>query len=352
MTMMKMKYLYIVLIGVFLYSCNDEFESPSVDLQKVKLTGKVGEAVEFDITSNAEIISFYSGESGKQYSRRDSIFAPGKQQLSFSSVGAWGGWSHIMSLWMSKDYVGIDSVQNVRHRKNNYLKGKRDSLENKKLELTSEQVEAKLLVLEDAYKVKYKYKTSLEYFNDATWEQIPDVKFGHDDDKVVDEVVDLTPYSDPKAKKVTLAFRMKDGSTHGNYYIKNYEIQVTSDAWEGGKTYRTNADGYENLSILNMGRVWEPDKNGFKIEKGDPWWNSDHPMDTYLLNFPVDLTQTRFPIPGDRGKTISTYVDDLSEYEYVYGKAGTYEATFVFTNTDKDGNTKSVAKIFEVTISE
>jgi len=71
---MKFKY-YILFIGVLLMaSCNKiiEVDAPTFDVTTEATTFKVGEAIKFSFTGgNSHIISFYSGETRKEYDFRE-----------------------------------------------------------------------------------------------------------------------------------------------------------------------------------------------------------------------------------------------------------------------------------------
>ncbi|TKG90773.1 DUF5017 domain-containing protein [Puteibacter caeruleilacunae] len=351
-----MKYLYIFLMLVVVISCSDDLEVPKIDNSTIKISSKANETIEFTFDQQSDLVSFYSGEPGHDYNRKDSIYAKGSLQLVFTSKGEWDGRDQFMSLWYSKNYVGIDSVKSINFEVSEYTKSMSDSLSVDSLGLTDEQVDAQVENLVNAFRLKNEYKTGKELFQEATWEQVPDVEFGKcqhgQGGDWITTTVDLKSYSSSDAQKVTFAFRNYDGgTTMGNYFVKDYKVQVISDVFDGGKDFRTSGDGMENVTMSNETRYWKPWNTGWCITGGQGWYSSTS-MDSYALMFPLDLTQIDFPIPGDRGIPVSSFVDQKSSFEYSYSEPGNYTATFVFTNVDQDGKKKSVTKTYNITVSE
>ena len=348
-----MKYILSGLLFVFLFSsCEDLLEMPNIDTQVDKMTVRAGEPVKFTFSPESDFITFYSGEAGKQYSQKDAIYAEGSLQLSFDSKGEWGGNPALMSLHLSKDFIGVDSIAKVNWQLTEFTTQKTDSLSTDSLKLSEAEIESQLVILLASFSSENNYKTEREYFDEATWKQIPDVQFGPDMGALLNEIVDLAPYASSDATKVTLAFRNYNSDmTYGDFYINNYKVQVISDAFEGAKDFRSIGDGWLNISVSNENRYWRAWANGFRCV-GSHVWVSGNPMDTWGLMYPLDLTQTDFPIPGDNGVNIKQYYDSVPEYEYVYTEAGTYDATFIYTDVDDKGNSKTSIKTIQVQVTE
>ncbi len=67
---MKLKYYNILICSFLLVSCKKELAkitTPDFDVKTAATTYKVGEKIEFNITGEANIVSFYSGEPRRQY---------------------------------------------------------------------------------------------------------------------------------------------------------------------------------------------------------------------------------------------------------------------------------------------
>ena len=67
---MKIKYFNLLLGVLLMVSCNKQLvklDTPDFDVKTDALTYKAGQPINFNLTGNAHVISFYSGETLKDY---------------------------------------------------------------------------------------------------------------------------------------------------------------------------------------------------------------------------------------------------------------------------------------------
>lgn len=111
--MMK-KYLLLALAAINLISCSkDEVPTPDFNVTTDKTTYKVGEAIQFKFTGNADLITFYSGMPGKEYQFKDRFKVDGKPQLTFTSYRQVSAEANTISLLASTNFKGIFNPENV-----------------------------------------------------------------------------------------------------------------------------------------------------------------------------------------------------------------------------------------------
>jgi len=113
-----MRTQYIIIFTALLFAamaCNKQTEVKPVsfDVNSTKLNGtpstsfSSNDTVNFAFTGNPDIITFYSGETGKRYDYKDRISAKGIPQLQFSTILANGTQASSLALMVSTDFKGI-----------------------------------------------------------------------------------------------------------------------------------------------------------------------------------------------------------------------------------------------------
>lgn len=90
--MKKLKYLLGVATVAMLFACKkDTTDAPTFDVATNRTEFNVADSVEFNISGYADVIGFYSGESGKEYKFRDRTEATdAKLQLNVSTRVLYG----------------------------------------------------------------------------------------------------------------------------------------------------------------------------------------------------------------------------------------------------------------------
>jgi len=114
-----MKFCYYVTTACFLLfvSCKKEIEvkNPSFEVHTSSNTLKVGDVITFNIESNADIITFYSGLRGDDYDFKDTERVyPATTSLSFISAMYAGNNSNCAALKYSTDFNGNYDPASIR----------------------------------------------------------------------------------------------------------------------------------------------------------------------------------------------------------------------------------------------
>lgn len=118
MVIMKKNTIYIMTaMLITISSCKDLYEvkEPFLDVQTTHKSYKVGDTVTFDIKTDVDIISFYSGDFGNDYAYRDSkrIYAI-IPFLSFRSAKYSGNNADCADLLYSYDFNGDYSLEGIQ----------------------------------------------------------------------------------------------------------------------------------------------------------------------------------------------------------------------------------------------
>lgn len=97
-------------------SCSRDTMVPAVDFDVLveSRTVSVGEPVLFQFTGTADLVTFYSGEPGSEYQYRDRVIADGQPLLEFSSTQQNMTNGQTLQLMVSKDFTGVYDEENLR----------------------------------------------------------------------------------------------------------------------------------------------------------------------------------------------------------------------------------------------
>lgn len=110
-----MKKIYILLIlGICLSACNkNEVLQPDFIVTTDSTVYKVNEQIKFTFIGSADIITFYSGQVGKEYAFRNRFRVDGKPQMQFTSYMQLGPQTNSLSLLASTNFNGIYNTENI-----------------------------------------------------------------------------------------------------------------------------------------------------------------------------------------------------------------------------------------------
>jgi len=111
-----MKYLNIIILAglLMLTACEKSIEETPVifDVSSTKTskepssTFKTTDTIVYQLSGNADVVTFYSGIMGRRYEFKDRTTADGTAQLQFSSLRASGTQTNSMQLLISSDFKG------------------------------------------------------------------------------------------------------------------------------------------------------------------------------------------------------------------------------------------------------
>ncbi|MCK0146482.1 DUF5017 domain-containing protein [Arenibacter sp. F26102] len=289
---MKNIYSMIVLACAFLTSCQDDsVDLPTLNVSVEKSEYVEGELAQFQLTGNADFVTFFSGEVGSRHEFSGRTSAEGTPIMSFNSALANGSQESSLQLLISQDL---------------YMLGTRDSA------------------------------TVAQGITTATWTDITDrAEWATSSSNKGSGDIDLTDFSD---KPVYLAFKYKGypGSVqnkwtisslavknnladstsynianHGTSAINNYGVSTTvSPGWVGSNLVNSYNWGVSSSNFVITGST-----NAGTAAEAEAW----------CISGPIDLTH----VTPDVGKLVKNMSASMTDYEYQFNTAGEYKVSFV-----------------------
>lgn len=303
--MNKLKYFLGFLSLPLMLACqkNDPI-APSFDVKTDKLEYAVTDSVRFSLTGYADIISFYSGEPGKEYRYKDRTESTdSKLKLSLSTQVVFAAQKKNLSLWYSTDFSNVYSVNGLKS---------------------------------------------------ATWTEITD-RFTLSAD------IGSTNGVKTNSGEVDLSDLPVSGKPI--YFAFKYQAQASATAGLGGRTWRVYAFDLYNkdasggtttlASVTTAGWLAidvENPANKWTIQTAEPALYFA-PNSTLLASEDWAVSRPIFPtaIKPDTGVGIKGYLDKMINYAYKFSAPGVYTITFVAKNTNNLG-LKEVVKEITVTV--
>jgi hypothetical protein len=293
---MKMKYLFLVAIVVF--SCKKEVavDIPDFDVTVEKTTFNVKEPIVFSFTGFANIITFYSGEPGKEYEFKDRFSIDGKPEMQFTSYSQLGPQSNTLQLMVSSDFKNI---------------------------------------------------FDLESLNQATWKDITSrATLSTGADNTPSGTIDLSDVTSADTP-VHIAFRYtgkKSTVSQPTWTIKN--VVVNNRLENGSVVQIANSANlsWGAIDVLNNTKSWSATATQIQIAGGPA--NTDD-NDDWIISKPLSLSR----IQRSLGTSVRTNPTALqTSYTFPgYTTPGTYTVTFEAINANR-WDSKKVLKEFIITV--
>lgn len=330
-----MRTQHIIIITALLFACiacnkQTDVKPVSFDVSSTRLNGTPGtsfsntDTVNFVFNGNPDIITFYSGKTGKRYDYKDRTSATGIPQLQFSTIRANGSQANSLALMVSSDFQGIVT-------KTIYGVLTRDTA------TTNANIAA------------------------ATWTDITSratLSTGGTT-AVSSGIIDLTDFVN-QGKPVYIAF--KYNATAGSIQNKwTISMLLLNNVLSDGTTYTIASLNGPTTAITNYGNTtygpgWAVSFDPAKDANKYAWVYTDKtslvitgattvaaataPAEAWAIMGPVDLTR----VTPDFGVGIKAISARLAFYQYKYSAAGTYNAVFVASNNTIDGSSVIVKK--------
>ena len=310
------KYLVYPIAAFLLFSCTKPgVVTPEFNVSTEKSTYKVGENVVFNLSGNAQVISFFSGEPLKDYAfKNDRIIQPGFLNVSFSTGVAYGTHPDLLSVWVSNDFNGKYTMEDV-------------------LAATWTKDISKDFILAP---------NSMN--STATASSVPS------------GVVDIKAAAVDKTKPLYLAFRYYKtpdavGGTQRNWFVRNLNIQtgtilgtqvLFSDTRNLNLIYDHNftTDALKNSTLSSSSMT-------IRVPSTLP----NDTVQVWAITPPLSVAD--FDNGPDRPVPIRGYRDEtLKTYEYVFNKPGTYNVVFVAKNSNIYGESGEIIRQIPITITE
>ncbi|WP_343534255.1 DUF5017 domain-containing protein [Pedobacter sp.] len=301
---MKNTKLYAVLLGLCLASCDKEktISEPVFDVKASAATYKVGERVQFNLSGDPDIVSFYSGEVGNDYNYVQGRVMPATSALSFTTRVLAAGQSNQFEVLASSDFNGIYTLENVQAATWVPLNS-RLTLATANTEVNSGIVSVNdALAKGKAVYIGFRYKTKAKQnagnLLGARWR--------------------VTNFSFLIASAISSEEKALSGSAGWNV--------VTSSNYETNRVRITSA----YLEFMGNATNTSVDTEGWII--------------TYPILFDGFITY----LP-DKSKPIKSIgSQSVQNYTHIYQQPGTYKATFIAANANTEGS-KQIKK--EITLN-
>ncbi|MGV3540319.1 MAG: DUF5017 domain-containing protein [Rufibacter sp.] len=300
---MKLNYLFSLLLAGTLFSCVDEeVEMPSLNVTTDKATYAVGDSVTFKLDGNPDIITFYSGETGKEYQNRERTeLSGGKLELQFESQALYGRQSNYISLLASTNFSGIYTPEEVAKA------------------------------------------TWVDISNRFTFATAAPGTIGVRTQSGKADVSDQLV----SGKPVFFAFKYvgSPSPTPTQWLWRLYSFNLTNSFPNGTSAAVSNltSTGWTSVDFTNPVSKWTYTSTlvyfhpNSTLEASEEW----------AISKPLNPNK----VSPDRGTPIKEYSLSKPVYKYAYTKAGTYTATFVASNASIYGQ-ETVVKEVTVTVTD
>ncbi|WP_113661155.1 DUF5017 domain-containing protein [Pedobacter nanyangensis] len=291
---MKNNMIYAALLGFCLASCDKEktLSEPVFEVKANASTYKVGDRVQFNLTGNPDIVSFYSGEVGNDYNYVQGRVMPATSALSFTTRVLAAGQTNQFEVLASSDFNGIYTLENVQAATWVPLNSRIN------LATANTEVNAGTVSVNDAlskgkaiyigFRYKTKAKENAGNLLGARWR--------------------VTNFSFLISSAISSEEKALSGSAGWNV--------VTSSNYEANRVRITSA----YLEFMGNATNTSVDTEGWII--------------TYPILFDGFITY----LP-DKSKPIKSIgSQSVQNYTHIYQQAGTYKATFIAANANTEGS--------------
>jgi hypothetical protein len=311
----------ILLLAAIFTACEKENEAPhlTVAINPAQVVNTIndtlvvyaGQELEFQLSGNANLLTFYSGEAGRAYANRNRIAASGTPKMDVSYAPNRVTVDNKVDILASTNLTGIIDSTNIRAAKWDTI--------------TPADLKA--------------------YLNNATAKPI--------------STIDLSKYG--AGLPVYIAFRLVINSaarfvapTFSNLLIRNYQddgvvSSVAANFTEAGMSFVTMSENAKWKATGSGNALWKLSSNTITVNTAvfdaatvNPVYNATdgriHEM--WAVSKVLYLNST---LP-DAGVTIKDIQKAIANYKYTYKTAGIYTVTFVASNADYTGVTGSDVK--------
>jgi hypothetical protein len=291
--MKKFNIIALLIFYITLSGCEKlQLDELQFDVKTSKTVFKVGEEVVFDFTGNPDNITFFSGETGKQYEFKDRTSAVGTAQLQFTSF-LQNNKPNTLKFLASTNFSGVvDSASIVN----------------------------------------------------ATWIDITNrVTLSSGLDNTASGVVDLSDFRDLN-KKVYFAFRFTDvnsATAQATWTVRDFVVRNIVD----DRTFEilNLADaGWGRFSMINKTNIWTVSATGLRFTGGAANTPSN---DAWVIARPADLNF----VARDLGESIKDLNQRLMPQKYIYNTPGTYKVAFIGLKSNVE-TTKSIVRELTITV--
>lgn len=293
---LKFKIAFAITGLLFIQSCKKGVEDVKFDINYEQRVYAVGEPIVFKVTGGAELITFYSGEEGKEYKYRDRFeVVGGKPLMEFTSSKLYAPNDNPISMLVSTDFSGTYNIESLQK---------------------------------------------------ATWSDISDrATFSTGTADTKSGRIDLTDF---QRSKVPVYIAFKYVNLGVPYYAPQYVLKnflIKNEAPDGSKPIveTTASLDWGPVSVLGD-RAW-----AYSTAQVSMWGGpaNTEPNEDWLISKPILLDRVKRSF-GVNVKNNPT--SKLDAYEFPgFSVPGTYTVTFEAINSNID-NVKKEIKQFTITI--
>lgn len=297
----SLRYSYSSWLGILLLilissSCKKfNLESPDLDITIPKTTFAINEPITFTFNGNADVITFFSGEMGKEYKNKNILTLDGKPQMQFTSYLQTGVQDNTLSVLISRDFRGEFTIP--------------------------------LLQI-------------------ATWTDITSrATLSTGLDNTQSGVIDLSDFL-VNGAPVYIAFRYTatSASAQPTWTIKNIAIDnVASDGTATSIATSANIN-WGAISVLNSAKSWTSSTTQLQFTTS-PIGTDDN--EDWIISQPLTLNRAQ----NSFGKSLkASPTTKLTTYKFPgYTVPGTYTVSFESTNSNKN-DVETILKEFTITV--
>jgi len=329
------KYIIGAAIALAFTSCSKDIENKPLDFDvtvskkdgTVSDTYTTNDSLNFVFKGNPDLITFYSGEVGRQYINKDRTSADGTPILQFTSLRATGSQANSLALLISSDFKGIASKPGTT--------------------------------------VRDTAVTNVNIAN-AEWSNITTNAVLSTGSAITSGDIDLSSFAN-LGKPVYIAFKyvatagtiqnkwtitalslinkLADGSSYTignlgapNTEIKNYGVTTYSPGWWVSYDEAKNANKYPWVFTAGTSLVITGAATAVAATASAEAW---------AIMGPIDLRK----VSPDVGVGLKSMIAKMESYPYKYPTATQSEPTFVAANSTVDGSS-TIVKQVQVTIKK
>lgn len=306
------RYIYIasLLVLPILQSCEKKEAIPlNLEVHTDKNSYKVGEQVLFHISGNPDQLTFFSGEEGHKYVYRERTKAiPQAVTLEFSSNRRYGTdvqQPNSLRLLVSQQFAGVYQPDAIKES--------------------------------DWVDITAAFKLSGIQANDATYVSSGQVDLSK---------LSASGFNLNANAMVYFAFKYTgtNGSTQPRWWINQFSLNT--ETTEGITLPIANLQGaaWTSIGLENSPVSWLLSSAGLRFQGGGATIGSNH---VWAISKPLDLTS----VTPDKGVALKNMSTRMDTYAYSFTTPGTYEITFVGSNSNVYGE-YPVVKTVELEVTE
>lgn len=309
--MNRKKYIYALLLIGIISACSRTMELAPLDFEAslAQETVKAGEKITFDLSGSANVVTFYSGELGKEYQYREGRpLAVSEPQVSFVSNANYGSQADQLSVLVSTEFNGDYTAQGI----------------NASLDA------GEWIDITDRFTYSSS-KGSNGNYNGAS---------------VSSGVFDLSDIVTADKKGIYFAYRneVKPDAIAGNvtqWTMSRFSLTVNTIMGRQTLTDQATA-GWSAIMARDL------DPKFPLIQATSVFFRRNDNRNLYLDNWAITkkIQFDDLDLGPDLAEPVKSYADpQLTEFKYTYEVPGTYVATFLASNVNAEGEVKVVKQV-------